>query len=291
MRQYSTGRVICCNFLLEGGQLEISSECSNCRGIVFIVTPIVHSAKMEHKLNPSGQADVAGFDSNGEIVFLVEILHTHSTHAMSRENYTWYEFQADDIVREVGLDKSTLTWKVQNCRDDFICDRKECIDNYQQIITSVEDSTKCKRKNPFTHDDIEFDAESSGEDSPQLYREPTVNPTIIPMVYQDPIITPKVVQEVQIPKITPKVQVVQKVLITPQLPSLPMRKLAVELGYATAGHTTEWCRYPPNVMNLSLSKHWEEFLNKKKCMMCEKTHGTSKYYPFCGNCYDNVWNK
>jgi hypothetical protein len=59
------------------------------------------TAKAEYPLPGGGRADVAFLDTDGRILFVIEVYATHRTKEASREGLVWYEFGADDVIAHV----------------------------------------------------------------------------------------------------------------------------------------------------------------------------------------------
>ncbi len=102
--QHCNAKMQIASILEHGSTLHISYKCKSasivgetCCGTSNLKLREGQKVKLEHRVQDV-VLDVAVVDSNGELVYAIEVIASHRSNAEPRESYEWYEVRAPDTV-------------------------------------------------------------------------------------------------------------------------------------------------------------------------------------------------
>jgi hypothetical protein len=245
-------------FLQGGGILYAKRSCNKCKQVKQveeIKTQTASTFKEEFK-DTSCIWDVAAINSKDEIIYGIEVLKTHKTTNLSpRENVPWFEFLADDILREldVDVDKFPTSLTLDDKRDFPKCESKSCSLNDEKFPTSL---MQCLRHNNNT--DIK---KLSLECKSKLYSHLSLNDIARELGY----------------------------LFIRRSYSCKARELMDDAMHGKHRVSKdEWNTCGNSGGNSGL---WKEFTDRKCCMRCNRCWTTKYKRPFCGDCWKFIRRK
>lgn len=280
-------------FLRKGGKISMIGPCHKCEKLILKEVPKCHYYQ-EEVLIPNGtfRFDIAGMDSNGKIIFGIEVWCSNRTSYSgsvdARNLCEWYEIKTEEIESKLGYgnESEELTffdYRINNtCLDASDCFSKRETYHTTKLSCSTETSVIIP-KDPMPESSVDKPTKDSVLEKSSVFK-----PTAQELELDHMTIAKRLGHFKMVSRYNGEYHVhrlLDEAIKKKYFPGYETWVIEKYVGHRQGTKIDNWTYNSRNS-----KRAWDLFLYRQRCSKCDTSYPVTRQNIYCENCSESVHN-